>query len=370
MINKKKIYQSTLLAVATLSCVGFASAQSSVTMYGNIDLGVSQINNQRGASATRIDSGNRMADRLGFRGIEDLGGGYKAVFVLESGFNSDDGSMKKVGVLFNRMSFVGLSSPYGTVTAGHIPDFMYEYLRGQSSGNMGLAYFFHPGNLDNQASQFQLDNAVKYESPTINGFTLGAMNGFGEQAGDFNKARSYSLGLKYKKENLTAALASTVSHNRAFNLAGTLGVAQVLGQKLSANPVAPDAVYANFNTDLSTSLGANAAYTMGQFTPHAMVSRIKLETRAGTVTQNNVELGSDYTIGRHTIGLSVMRSTFEDVTWKQVNLIEAYQLSKRSTVYAALAYQRAQNGYAAISGLLPSNTRSQTAMRVGLNHMF
>lgn len=69
-----------------------------------------------------------------------------------------------------------------------MPDFLYEYLRFTSNGFLGSAHFFHPGNLDNQANQFQLDNAIKYESPTFAGFTFGTMNGFGEQPDDFNRA--------------------------------------------------------------------------------------------------------------------------------------------------------------------------------------
>lgn len=234
-----------MLTALLLSATATASAQSNVTLYGSVDAGISYVNNQRGGSSWRQDSGNRSPDRIGFRGVEDLGDGYKAQFVIENGFNLDDGSMKRAGVLFNRYSVVGLTTPAGTVTLGHMPDFMYEYLRFQSNGNMGSAYFFHPGNLDNMANQFQLDNAIKYESPNFGGFTLGAMNGFGEQAGSFNKSRTYSFGVKYLGNALNAGLAYTVSHDRAINIGGTLGLASLLGQTLSANPVAPDAQYTN-----------------------------------------------------------------------------------------------------------------------------
>lgn len=360
----------TLATLAMLCCAGTACAQSNVTIYGSVDAGITHVDNQRGSGSWRMDSGSRLADRLGFRGTEDLGGGYKALFQLESGFNVDDGAMKKAGVLFNRMSYVGLASPYGTVTFGHIPDFMYEYLRGQSSGNMGVSYFFHPGNFDNMANQFQIDNAVKYESPVIHGFSVGAMNGFGEQPDGFNKSRNYSAGLKYAGENMSAGLAYTGSHNRAYNLGGTLGVAQVLGQKLSVNPVAPDAVYANFNANFSSTIGANIAYRMGSFTPHAMVSRIRMETALGAVAQKNMEIGADYTVGANTVGLSAARSTFEQTAWNQLNLVDLYRMSKRTTLYAAAAYQRAQNGYAAIFSLLPANERTQKVMRVGIQHSF
>lgn len=365
----------TLAAIMSLAA-GAACAQTSssnISIYGSVDAGVSYVSNQRGGSSVREDAGNRSPDRIGFRGVEDLGSGYKALFVLENGFNLDDGSMKRAGVLFNRYSIVGLQGPAGTVTLGHMPDFMYEYLRFQSSGNLGSAYFFHPGNLDNMANQFQLDNAIKYESPNFGGFTFGVMNGFGEQAGSFNKGRTYSVGAKYNDSALNAGLAYTVSHDRAINLGGTMGIASLLGQTLSSNPVAPNATYTNFNADTTTSFGINASYKVGDFMPHAMYSRVKLATATGSAAEVNYELGSDYNVSvADTVGVSVSHSTFQDIRWNQLNLINMYRLSKRTTWYVAGAYQRASGngGYAVINSFLPSNSRSQAVYRVGLHHLF
>ncbi len=80
MNKSSKILMATMLSVA-----GGAYAQSSVTIYGSIDAGVSYVNNQRGGSSVREDTGNRSPDRLGFRGTEDLGDGYKALWQLETG---------------------------------------------------------------------------------------------------------------------------------------------------------------------------------------------------------------------------------------------------------------------------------------------
>jgi predicted porin len=364
--------QVKMLLIATLlSMAGSASAQENITIYGSVDAGVSYVSNQRGGSSVREDSGNRSPDRIGFRGSEDLGSGYRALFTLETGFNLDDGSMKRAGVLFNRYSFVGLSTPAGTLTMGHMPDFMYEYLRFQSSAVMGSTYFFHPGNLDNLASQFQLDNAVKYESPDFGGLKLGAMNGFGEQAGSFNKSRTYSFGANYTGSGLQAGMAYTVSHDRSLSIGGTLGVGSLLGQTLSVNPVAPDAQYVNFNSDLTTSLGISASYKIGDFVPHALYSRVKLETNVGSAAQENYEVGTDYNVSvADTVGISFARSTFQNIRWNQINLINMYRLSKRTTLYVAGAYQKASGGYAVINTFLPSNTQSQAVYRVGIQHFF
>ena len=366
--------KSTLALALGAACAvlaGAAGAQTRVELYGSVDAGVTYVNNARGNGQTLVDSGNRSPDRFGIRGSEDLGGGYKALFGIESGFNLDTGTQKNPNTLFNRRAFVGIDGPIGTVSLGHMPDFMYDYLRFQSSGIMGSAYFFHPGNLDNQASQFQIDNAVRYETPVWRGFKAGAMVGFGEKPDSSVKSRSYSAGLQYASGPLKANLAYTRSRDRALNLGATLGLGSVLGQTLSANPSAVDAKYVNFNADRVTSVGATGSYTIGRFTPHAMVSSVKLETRAGSETQRNVELGTDYALTpANTLGVSVATSKFADVRWNQFNVINMYRFSKRTTLYGAVAFQKAKNGVAVIQGMAPSSTDKQVVSRIGLHHLF
>jgi len=364
--------RTTVLAAcaAGMALAAAAQAQTSVQLYGSVDAGLSHVNNERGGSAQRVDSGNRSPDRFGLRATEDLGRGLKALFTLESGFNVDNGTFKKPNTIFNRRAVVGLQGSFGTVSLGHMPDFMYDYLRFQSNGIMGSAYFFHPGNLDNQASTFQIDNALRYESPVMRGWKLGAMLGFGEDPQDSGKGRSWSAGAQYAAGPLKANLAYTVSNDRSLNLGATLGLRSVLGQKLSDDPAAPGAVYASFLAARSTSVGATASYRIGRFTPHAMVSRIELENRAGAEAQTNVEFGSDFDSGINTLGISAASSRFAGVRWNQFNVIDMVHLSKRTTLYAALAWQRARGGLAVINGLAPSSTERQLVTRIGVHHLF
>ena len=366
--------KSTLALAVGAACAvlaGVAGAQTRVELYGSVDAGVSYVNDARGKGQATVDSGNRSPDRFGFRGSEDLGGGYKALFGIESGFNLDTGTQKNPNKLFQRRTFVGLSGPIGTVSLGHMPDFMYDYLRFQSNGIMGSAYFFHPGNLDNQANQFQIDNAVRYETPTLRGFKFGAMVGFGEQPESSVKGRHYSLGAQYANGPLKANLAFTKSRDRALNLGATMGLSSVLGQTLSADPSAPDAKYTNFNADRMTSFGATGSYTIGRFTLHAMISTVKLENRIGSETQRNVELGTDYALTpSNTLGVSVATSKFGDVRWDQFNVINMFRFSKRTTLYGAIAWQKAKNGVAVINSLAPSSTDKQMVSRIGIHHLF
>lgn len=359
--------------VAGLFLTVGAHAQTSVTVYGSVDAGISSFNDELGARSTKLDTGNRSPNRLGFKGSEDLGDGMTALFGLEAGYNIDDGTLKRANTLFSRAAWVGLSTKAGTVSLGHMPDFMYEYMRFTGSGFLTSLYFFHPANLDNQANQFQIDNAVKYESPTVNGFTFGAMNGFGEQPDDFNRGRSYSLGLRYAGDNLRGAAAYTVSNNRALNLGGTLGLNSFLGQTLSRDAVAPNATYTNFNADKVTSAGITAAYKIGTIIPNVMYTQIKLAAPLGSATMRNLDLGARFPVARaNTLGASVTASRMEEMRWNQFNLIDLVTLSPRTVVYAAAAYQRASGdgAHAAIQGASPASGQSQRVLRVGMDHSF
>ncbi|CAH0447819.1 hypothetical protein LMG10661_03892 [Ralstonia syzygii subsp. syzygii] len=108
------------LAVGTLFA-GSAYVQSSVTLYGIVDTTIHYITNANSAgnSLVQMESGAVYNSRWGLKGSEDLGGGNKALFVLESGFNSATGRMSSSGTLFNRQSYVGLSNKdLGTITLG------------------------------------------------------------------------------------------------------------------------------------------------------------------------------------------------------------------------------------------------------------
>jgi predicted porin len=372
LFKKDTLALAVFAAGAAWTAAAPALAQTSVQLYGSVDAGLSRVSNERGSGNTRVDSGNRSPDRFGFRGTENLGNGLQALFTVESGFNVDDGTLKKSTTIFNRRAVVGLSGGFGTVTLGHMPDFLYDYLRFQSNGIMGSSYFFHPGNLDNQASTFQIDNALRYETPVYHGFKLGAMIGVGENPDDSRKNRSWSAGAQYAAGPLKANLAYTVSNDRSFNLGGTLGIRSLLGQTLSAgDPAAPNAAYTNFASATTTSVGATASYTVGRFTPHAMFSRIELENRVGSAAQSNYEFGTDIdTGGANVLGISGASSRFAGVRWNQFNVIDMLHLSKRTTLYAALAYQRASNGLAVINGLNPSTTNRQIVSRIGIHHFF
>ena len=128
---KKYFFTGAALVILT----GTAHAQSSVTLYGLIDAGLTYTNSQisgtgsGGHSNWQMTSGSVQYSRWGLRGAEDLGGGLKAIFTLENGFNVNNGQFSSNNRLFNRLAFVGLTArQYGTLTLGRQTDDMVDFV--------------------------------------------------------------------------------------------------------------------------------------------------------------------------------------------------------------------------------------------------
>ena len=123
--------KKSLLALAVLGAfVGAASAQSSVTVFGIVDLSLANVKNDGSDARKSMNSNALNSNRFGFRGVEDLGGGLSAKFHLEAGMSNDIGTAgggnslgtapanSNGAALFNRRSTVGLAGKFGEVRLG------------------------------------------------------------------------------------------------------------------------------------------------------------------------------------------------------------------------------------------------------------
>lgn len=106
------------LAAAALCCAGVAQAQSSVTVYGSFDEYLNYMHSTSGASVKALEDGAMLRSRLGFRGVEDLGGGYAAKFNLEAGLYGTSGAAADGSRAWDRQAWVGMATPYGEFRAG------------------------------------------------------------------------------------------------------------------------------------------------------------------------------------------------------------------------------------------------------------
>ncbi|TXI83907.1 MAG: porin [Cupriavidus sp.] len=125
--------KNRLAIAAAMSLLPMASfGQSSVTLYGVVDDGIEYINHlprAGGASGSvlRVAAGNQSTSRWGLRGTEDLGGGLKAVFQIENGFDADTGVANQGGRLFGRQAYVGLANRYGMFSIGRHQNLVYDF---------------------------------------------------------------------------------------------------------------------------------------------------------------------------------------------------------------------------------------------------
>lgn len=204
-----------LAAIATLAAAGAVSAQSSVSVYGRLDLSVgSEKDDIANTSVTQIESGLLSTSRIGFRGTEDLGGGLKAMFQLESELNADTGG----GLAgFGRQSWLGLSGGFGTIKLGRT-DTVYDDIRDLSVSSSVFDSAFTPtGDVDDvgvggYASRGS--NMIRYDSPAFSGFTAALSYELDEQASPVNQ-NVVSYNLRYKLDKLNVGFARQERNNKA-----------------------------------------------------------------------------------------------------------------------------------------------------------
>jgi predicted porin len=192
--------KKSLLALAVLTAIsGAASAQSSVTLYGKVDVGlVYDAGSQKGKSV-RVSSGVTGGSRLGFKGVEDLGSGLKASFQLETGFCADSaagapnfctGSNNFMG----RQAYGALSGAFGSVSAGR--QYSLGFVNLSSIDPFGTGFAGQANNIMD-ASGIRLNNDVQYNTPVYGGFNGSLEMSLGEQQGNWAAGRETGAAITY-----------------------------------------------------------------------------------------------------------------------------------------------------------------------------
>lgn len=364
-MKKTKIMMAVL---GGASLVSTAHAQSSVTLFGMVDTGVTYVSNQSGNHNVKMDDGVNGPNLWGFRGVEDLGGGTKAIFELVDQFQVDNGEFMPNSSLFSRTSFVGLvNDRLGKLTLGNQYDFMTEslYFAGDDPAEIsGHFYDFRAGpfqKLDlpsNATGSFDWDrmagervsNSVRYVSPIYAGFSAGAMYGFGGVAGSVGAGNSTSFALNYAAASFGANAAYT---NIKYYTAGS-----------------PQVSVRNW--------GVGAHYHFGGWVTNALFTTVHNSANGGSVYEGGVGAHYNFTPAL-SMGASYMYMKGNDVVDNnhahQIAGIVDYALSKRTDVYVLGVYQRGSSGSEAqINGMNSSDGASdsptQAVARVGLHTRF
>ncbi|WP_144113141.1 porin [Paraburkholderia sp. BCC1886] len=372
-----------VLLIGTSLLSGVASAQSSVTLYGVIDSGITYVSNINGSHAFLATEGELMGSRWGLTGSEDLGGGLKTIFTLENNFNVENGTLGKGGRLWGLQSFVGLSTPAATVTLGRQYDAIADYLGMLSSnntwsGDMGA----HAGDIDNLSTSFQTDNAIKFTSASYGGFTAGGSYGFGNVAGSFGRDSLWSVGAKYANGPLYAGVSYLNAKDPAVSAYG--GTAATGADFV--NPVS-NPVYGGYaSAERLRIFGGGAAYTLGKSTFGFVYTSIRFDgvqqtastPMAGNFKFQDIEVNYRYwATPSLLLGASYNYLKDERAHYSQPDIGVDYYLSKRTDLYSVLVWQHASGtnsfgeaAVASLNALSASNSANQIALQVGLRHKF
>ncbi|MFM0283158.1 porin [Paraburkholderia sediminicola] len=382
--------KKSVLVLAVLgACANVSHAQNSVTLYGLADEGLDYTNNAGGHSLYAMSSGDAQGSRWGLKGTEDLGGGMKAIFQLEAGFNINNGKIGQEGQEFGRQAYVGVSSAtVGTLTFGRQYDSLVDYLAPlTANGNWGGAMFSHPYDNDNTDNSFRLNNAVKYTSVDYGGFTFGGAYAFSNST-SFALNRAESLGAQYTNGPLTIAAAYLNLDNPNAGSAGAvadLGTSGADGSWFAAR---------------QRVFGAGVSYTISAATLGFVYTNTNLSQPTGTVYAsvtpassikfNNFEINAKYQFtpafyvgGMYTYTTSTYDAISGDSAkpkYHQFGLMADYNLSKRTDVYVQGSYVLVSDASDAIgTGLefaanpdaaAPSSSNKQFMARVGIRHQF
>lgn len=336
--------KKSLLALAVLGAfAGAAQAQTSVTVYGSFDGGIrhqSDVDAAGHSNTTMGSNGTYNSNRLGFRGVEDLGGGMNAHFTLESGFNTGTGALDNANnQLFNRSAYVGLGGSWGALDLGR-----------QYSVNFQTVGLYDPFNykyvsivpLAGLGGLTRLNNDVKYTG-TFGGVAVRAEYALGEVAGSASTGSTEAIGGSYEGGPFTVGAAYTTGKTAAdFDKRNwTIGGAYATGPFRVVAGYNDNRVDASATTDTKAKdwwLGGSYAVT-----PAAAVSLGFYETKTTDVT------GAD---GKRQ--LFILGGT--------------YALSKRTNFYADVDNRRYSD--AAIGVLSPAGESRQAGVSVGINHLF
>jgi predicted porin len=381
-----------LISVLLSGVCSNATAQSNVTLYGIVDAGLGYSSNQLGNHNTYVRSGNKDANRLGFRGIEDIGGGTQVQFTLESGFNLDDGTFAQSGVLFNRQAFVGISNKkLGTLTAGRQYSPYYNFLSPLGpvpvvTGTLGD----HPGDIDGFDVTIRHNNALKYISPDWHGASVGLMAAAGEQAGHHGTGGAVSAAAKYDRGAWRYALGYQMLKN---------GVQQATWDPTSSSSFIKSPINAGYLSAQQVQylaaairyqdnkLGVGGSLSNVQYRPNATSRFSGIATFNTAAVLASWQTASPWLLGA---GLSYTRTNAangitDTANYRQLTLQQAYWLSKRTSIYLLEAVQRARgktlgaNGVSLIdavasvggsNGATPSSDGSQNVYMLGVRHAF
>lgn len=360
-----------------------ASAQSSVTVYGVVDLAARRVQNNSGSGNSLVPSSNS-SSRLGFRGTEDLGGGLKAKFLIETDLNPDtglagpgNGAAVPTGLFWTRGSWVGLSGSFGEVRLGR--DFTpaifvagsynpFGYIGAASQSN-----FYSQSQLSTLNAAFgpsattvttlvKVNNAIQWFTPTILGglyaHVMVATPEGSPSSGTSGNSKYWSGRVTYEAGPVSVGAAFARTMNTA--IAGHSLDEATMGASYDFGVVKLSGLY----TQLKYVEAKSAIWNVGAQVP------------IGLGAIKAVYIKADQSgVAPAVLGTTPAGGSIADRDASLVGLGYEYYLSKRTSMYAQAARisNKGQSAAFAESGgpaFTPGSDRKSTAYEMGIRHSF
>lgn len=337
--------KKTLIALAAVAASSAALAQSSVTLFGIVDLNVRNVSEKLNgvkndaASITTMSQDGIASSRLGFRGVEDLGGGMSAGFWLEGAINPDTGT--PAGLQFMRRSTLSVSGGFGEVRMGrdYVPTFwnhtVYDPFGTNGVGSSTNLYGTATTASVFMATLVRSNNMIQYFTPNMSGFQAQLSYGFKETNADSSPSDYAGLRVSYAAGPLSVAFATASEGPTAVPL------------------------------DVSrTNVGAS--YDLGFVKP--MFNYTTSKEKVSDVKLTNLVIGATAPVGPGIAKVSYTRTEADtpigDADGNQFALGYEYGLSKRTALYGNLAILKAD------AGLLAGAEVKRRSFEVGVRHSF
>ncbi|WP_413966200.1 porin [Comamonas resistens] len=404
----KTLNRHHLTALLALSIAAPTFAQSSVTLYGNVDTGALYMSNYsngvgylpssiNSGSGVRIKDGGLGASHWGIKGSEDLGGGLRALFQVQGNINSANGgtggaNSSSQTSFFNQMSTVGLAGSFGELKVGR--QFSPVAWAMQHTDVRGMRYFGSTltalvgmnsassawiGNNSNTAfGTIYNDNAVRYTTPTFANVTLDFSYAFGESGGKANSQQGVSAMYSANGLKLSALVYNGYGNN--YSTAVALGTAASGGNSAAGAAMAAKAGFSpKANTNRLYGLGA--MYAFGSYTVGGQYFMArnpdKVIVPGGSDSLDMWDLGAAWRVSP-VVNLSAAYYHIKDNSNSghkstQFVLGMEYYLSKRSWLYLQSAWVTNKGNNMALSPMYASPVaanKNVRAVMAGIRHGF
>ena len=378
-MKRKRILLPAVLLATSAGAATQALAQSNVTIYGTVDQYVGYIRSSTGKSIVGLNDGAILRSRIGFRGTEDLGGGYQATFTLENGFGADTGGLADTTRLFDRQSWVGLKTPTGEYRIGRqnsVPFFIggaIDYTERTTFGSI-VNTFGVPSRFDND---------ISWKSPRFADFQIDLHYAMPETAGEGVGRRGvYQLGLDYTSGPYRAGYAGLIAKPSA----GAIYNNNVQYHNVYLNyDYGPGKIYLTYvrsNNSTSNASGANAGTILNNVSnPNNFFAGTDPNVRR---FYNIYQASADYRLTPQ-LRIGALYGVMIDTTGNNGgaqggNVGAYYDLSKRTTLYGFANYMKNQSnaGFRFSGSAGPSanlagadvNGKSLVGLQMGILHRF